>query len=397
MRTADDLRAALNEDAASAATPDRATRVRDRVTGGAAGHAPAALRKGVAPGPASRALRPRRALDVPVKGEERESSLRRRTALVAAAAALLVTVTGVSSAVRSLHGGVVTPAADPDGVLPITTYMFTVDRDPAGLTFQPAGTATGVQGGFWFQGSTFVAPAAVNVGTDLKSIGIPQRPAGAADVTIEGHRGWRAPHPATADAHFNPGDPAEATVWQDGDLWIELLTVNMTPSRIAQLARTLHPGHTKPVTFPARLKYLPAQTHLTATNFHAGMAELVFGPHGQDFTLAIDPTGTTVALGSVTRRNAAPDAASHARVAGTTTVPPRQLTIGEFTGIYQPDNPVTTLSNGHLDITVSYGATPAQAMPLHTLTSLIAGLQPVGTLANPSSWITLDKALPTQP
>jgi hypothetical protein len=316
---------------------------------------------------------------------------------VAAAAALLVTVTGVSYAVRSVHGGVVTPAADPDGVLPITTYMFTVDRDPGGLTFEPAGTAPGVQGGFWYQGSTVVAPAAANVGTDLKAIGIPQRPAGAADVTIEGHRGWRAPHPTTADAYFNVGDPAEATVWQDGDLWIELLTVDMTPSRIAQLAHTLHPGHTKPVTFPARLKYLPAQAHLTATNFHAGMAELVFGPHGQDFTLAINPTAKNAALGPVTRRNVAPGATSHVRVTGTTPAPPQPLTIGEFTGIYQPDNPITTLSNGHLDITVGNGATPAQAMPLHTLTLLIAGLQPVGTLANPSSWTTLDKALPTQP
>jgi hypothetical protein len=111
------------------------------------------------------------------------------------------------------------------------------------------------------------------------------------------------------------------------------------------LAHTVHPGRTRVVTFPARLGHQPPGAHLTATSSGSGPhTELEFGPHGDQCVLAIDPAG-------------------HGSAPGTGTAPPRTLTINGFTGTYRSDDPLTVLTNGHIDLTIGHAKAPGQAMP----------------------------------
>lgn len=317
---------------------------------------------------------------------ERTRARGRRSVLVAAASILIV-VAGTSVALQTLQHSTTGPGsvtATTDRALSLTRYAFTVDRDPGGLTFTPGDTTTGVQGGFWDQdGSMRSATAALTIGFDPKAIGDISRPAGATSVVIDGHPGWRAQHSGTSNLYFNIDRRGDLTVWQDDSgLWVALLTVGMDPARIAQLAATVHPGSEQPVKFPVRLTHVPADARLSATTAGPQMTGLVFGPHGRDFTLMITPAGKTMVPGQ------------GEQVYPPITAPPQKLSLNGFTGTYYADYPGTTLTNGRIDVTIGYGRTPRQAMPLDQLIPLIKGLQPVGTITEPSSWLPLDQALP---
>ena len=362
MTTIDLLRESLAHDAETAATPDRLTAVRARLLADQDS---------------------RRGTDAFVvdAGAGRAPRRTRPWALgIAAVAAMAVAGLVVTVFVANTQGAGSGPAGvAPASASPVDTYAFTVGADPGGWQFSYGGTAVGVQGGFWFPAGSSVAPAALNVLTGTGENPVPTRPDDATAIRIAGVNGWSAPWDEYQDAYFSLGSADTITVWRDdvSGLWAAVITAGLDASRIAELAATVHVADYHPVRSPLRAAWLPAGARLTAVSEGAGHFQLVFGPHGSQFVIGIGPAGTEEGDGE------------------TGTAPPRPLAVGSFRGSYIADDPITKVTDGRVDVVVMDGPGQAQtpggptaAMPLDTLTRLLAGLDgrrplPPGDLDRP--------------
>lgn len=279
--------------------------------------------------------------------------------------------------------------------LPVTKYVFSISALPSGLTATYGSTSTDIQSANLASPDGHTGYGSVSV-YSTHAPGVPRRGVGALPVEINGQAGFEGVLAgAVATGQSGPVRPAVSVVWQDASgVWVSVDTgaglaaagkPPLTTAQLLDVARAVtivHQPHSTAlgvgasVKVMATLRYHPAGMTLIAVSYQPALGLSDLG-----LSRSSDGVGVSVGLELV-----------HNGVAGQNpTSRQRRVTVGSFTGYYDPDLGQLLLSDGHLNLTIA-GRQPPQ-LPAAQFFKIAQGLSIATHPANVETWYDATNAL----
>lgn len=321
----------------------------------------------------------------------------RRLLVPLIAAALVLAVAGAGFALTSHDSGQksVRGPASSSAAMPVDHYVFTIEGLPAGYTSGNMGAYPDAQCALIKQNDE-LRIAAVNIGSSANAMGAPAKGADASDALVNGQHGYfqnygdtrtASLHCVADDLRFS-GEPSTVLVWQDvSGLWVAIQMRGFDRDQALQIAAAIQIGRTAPIKIMARFAYLPPGLELSAigASESSTWTDIEFGPHDSQLDITIAPAGQ---LNARTQPGIDPAYS--------------KITIGAFSGMYGPNDPSTSLTNGKVDVSILFqqgdpttrADASTHAMPIDELTKLINGMTVASDPNNQATWFNAADALP---